>query len=105
MLFRSRRARSRGRRRVLRRRARTARARPDGRAEHRHRLRAGTGARGHAVLDRLPEGGRGLLARDRKSVVSGKSVYVRIDLGGRRFNKKKHITNIYVTTNDKYIEI
>src|SRR3546814_17013856 len=26
---------------------------------------------------------------DRKSVVSGKSVYVRVDLGGRRFIKKK----------------
>src|SRR3546814_16491735 len=27
--------------------------------------------------------------RDRKSVVSGKSVSVRVDLGGRRINKKK----------------
>src|SRR3546814_13185260 len=30
-------------------------------------------------------------ARDRKSVVSGKSVAVRVDFGGRRFIKKKHI--------------
>src|SRR3546814_15975416 len=31
---------------------------------------------------------------DRKSVVSGKSVSVRVDLGGRRIIKKKTITNI-----------
>src|SRR3546814_11620330 len=30
-----------------------------------------------------------MLRRDRKSVVSGKSVSVRVDLGGRRDNKKK----------------
>src|SRR3546814_12687406 len=30
--------------------------------------------------------------QDRKSVVSGKSVSVRVDLGGRRFIKHKHIT-------------
>src|SRR3546814_20769610 len=29
-------------------------------------------------------------SRDRKSVVSGKSVSVRVDLGGRRFIKKKN---------------
>src|SRR3546814_11677641 len=29
-------------------------------------------------------------ARHRKSVVTGKSVSVRVDLGGRRINKKKH---------------
>src|SRR3546814_12457519 len=33
-----------------------------------------------------------LLERDRKSVAEGKSVSVRVDLGGRRINKKK--TNI-----------
>src|SRR3546814_21030650 len=35
-----------------------------------------------------------LLATDRKSVVSGKSVSVRVDIGGRRIIKKKytHIT-------------
>src|SRR3546814_8993115 len=31
-------------------------------------------------------------SRDRKSVVSGKSVSVRVDLGGRRIIKKKNIT-------------
>src|SRR3546814_17878256 len=39
--------------------------------------------------------------RDRKSVVSGKSVSVRVDLGGRRISKKKNqITpiNIYINT-------
>src|SRR3546814_11659877 len=33
--------------------------------------------------------------RDRKSVVSGKSVSVRVDLGGRRIIKKKHILYEY----------
>src|SRR3546814_18696522 len=31
--------------------------------------------------------------QDRKSVVSGKSVSVRVDLGGRRIMKKKLVTN------------
>src|SRR3546814_19176307 len=35
----------------------------------------------------------GAMALDRKSVVEGKSVSVRVDLGGRRIiNKKKHTT-------------
>src|SRR3546814_19243181 len=34
-------------------------------------------------------GEAGRLTPDRKSVVSGKSVLVRVDLGGRRFSKKK----------------
>src|SRR3546814_19418834 len=53
--------------------------------------------------DRLPEAGYELQkfqpldagatqARDRKGVGSGKSVYVRLDLGGRGFIKKKKIT-------------
>src|SRR3546814_11621000 len=33
---------------------------------------------------------------DRKSVVSGKSVSVRLYLGGRRIIKKKNKTNIYI---------
>src|SRR3546814_14539617 len=33
------------------------------------------------------------LAQDRKSVVSGKSVSVRVDLGGRRIINKKKLTN------------
>src|SRR3546814_16642269 len=32
-------------------------------------------------------------ARDRKSVVAGKSVYVRVDLGGRRIIKKKNTSH------------
>src|SRR3546814_18780054 len=36
-------------------------------------------------LDHLTPG----LEKDRKSVVEGKSVYVRVDLGGRRIIKKK----------------
>src|SRR3546814_11741167 len=35
-------------------------------------------------------------ARDRKSVVWGKSVSVRVDLGGRRIIKKKQITIDYI---------
>src|SRR3546814_17059760 len=35
----------------------------------------------------------GAEAGDRKSVVSGKSVSVRVDLGGRRIHKKKRTTN------------
>src|SRR3546814_18203187 len=51
--------------------------------------------------------GRG--CADRKSVVSGKSVSVRVDLGGRRIIKKKK-TNDYICrtetkiTQDDYIE-
>src|SRR3546814_21138471 len=37
---------------------------------------------------------------DRKSVVSGKSVSVRVDLGGRRILKKKIL---YTTTNERII--
>src|SRR3546814_18877323 len=45
------------------------------------------------------DAGRGLdlggeLRPDRKSVVSGKSVSVRVDLGGRRIIKKKKTTSI-----------
>src|SRR3546814_13657473 len=42
-----------------------------------------------------------ILAEDRKSVVSGKSVSVRVDLGGRRIiNKKKYKrTNKHITKN------
>src|SRR3546814_18333456 len=38
---------------------------------------------------------------DRKSVVSGKSVSVRVDLGGRRIiRKKKHVYNTHVQTSN-----
>src|SRR3546814_4196466 len=42
---------------------------------------------------RRPRRGRLDRARDRKSVVSGKSVSVRVDLGGRRLIKKKKDKN------------
>src|SRR3546814_7498056 len=38
---------------------------------------------------RYAEAGEGANGTDRKSVVEGKSVYVRVDLGGRRIIKKK----------------
>src|SRR3546814_20870788 len=46
--------------------------------------------------DRQDDSGAGdqLIARDRKSVVEGKSVSVRVDLGGRRIIKKKNIDHI-----------
>src|SRR3546814_20418163 len=39
---------------------------------------------------------------DRKSVVSGKSVSVRVDLGGRRILQKKKIMNIEVSSSSIY---
>src|SRR3546814_13303256 len=42
-------------------------------------------------------------AQDRKSVVEGKSVSVRVDLGGRRIIKKTKIKSKYVNTNQKHI--
>src|SRR3546814_17112274 len=41
---------------------------------------------------------RGRRRRDRKSVVSGKRVSVRVDLGGRRIIKKKKANNRIATT-------
>src|SRR3546814_9278898 len=86
------------------------RAAPRGAAGHWRRLYAGlaNGARGRAGQTketprpalptppparsfrhaRPPASGRGR-RRDRKSVVSGKSVAVRVDIGGRRIIKKK----------------
>src|SRR3546814_15822820 len=49
-------------------------------------------AKGHA-RPVLSFAGSSALARDRKSVVSGKSVSVRVDLGGRRSLKKKNKTD------------
>src|SRR3546814_16720968 len=42
-----------------------------------------------------------LFLLDRKSVVSGKSVSVRLDLGGRRIIKKKKIYIVYIHERDK----
>src|SRR3546814_18911759 len=57
-----------------------------------------------AVCNALLEFGRlGLQLRvgDRKSVVSGKSVSVRVDLGGRRIIKKKNTNHLmYVSNNN-----
>src|SRR3546814_17244140 len=70
----------------------------------RHRPRARHASQDHAVrrghLGARPGAGRRgaerdpqAWLRDRKSVVEGKSVSVRLDLGGRRNLKKKKITN------------
>src|SRR3546814_20203762 len=63
-----------------------------GRHLARHQWRPCGGGELHAGADRPPA----LLSRrdqatDRKSVVSGKGVSVRVDLGGRRIIKKKNI--------------
>src|SRR3546814_11658047 len=56
-------------------------------AHHARRL----GLQSHQALDRLAGAalGAGFEIADRKSVVSGQSVSVRVDLGGRRILKKK----------------
>src|SRR3546814_13767465 len=75
------------RRRVVAIRATGGDAAPrSGRAED-HLPRVRTGIAGRRTRDR-----RRSAALDRKSVVSGKSVSVRVDLGGRRIIKKKKIT-------------
>src|SRR3546814_11057650 len=43
--------------------------------------------------------GKAVETRDRKSVVEGKSVSVRVDLGGRRIIKKKSTMNKYIPFN------
>src|SRR3546814_8295253 len=53
----------------------------------RHRLRAALDIDGRGAENGKADAGRGPL--DRKSVVSGKSGSVRVDLGGRRLIKKK----------------
>src|SRR3546814_20844802 len=40
----------------------------------------------------------GTTGEDRKSVVSGKGVSVRVDLGGRRINKKQQTSTLFVDT-------
>src|SRR3546814_11491049 len=52
--------------------------------------RAARGAGGHRPLRAQPR-------RDRKSVVSGKSVDGRVSLGGRRIIKKKNTNNTHTT--------
>src|SRR3546814_17993415 len=50
---------------------------------------AGKRSRSGASKSSLPSAAKSSGAIDRKSVVSGKSVSVRVDLGGRRIIKKK----------------
>src|SRR3546814_19196917 len=50
----------------------------------------GTGLAGQVIA---AEHHRGVAGTDRKSVVSGKSVSVRVDLGGRRILKKQTTCN------------
>src|SRR3546814_17029516 len=42
-------------------------------------------------------------AGDRKSVVEGKSVYVRVDIGVRRILKKKNTLQKYCSVNTQYL--
>src|SRR3546814_21032818 len=80
--------------RLFRHLARHARPRADA-VRQRPRFREGTRAEGAAGRGNLVPALFGALGRhrpcrpDRKSVVSGKSVSVRVDLGGRRIIKKK----------------
>src|SRR3546814_19103454 len=46
---------------------------------------------------------QGLFNLDRKSVVSGKSVSVRVDLGGRRILKKKNTNKLITNYKEKII--
>src|SRR3546814_14949474 len=50
----------------------------------------------------LPGYTRGLDAADRKSVVQGKSVSVRVDLGGRRIMKTKMKDTVYIQQKTSY---
>src|SRR3546814_20458551 len=58
-------------------------------------LSSGERAANYRTLPRRP---RFTMARDRKSVVEGKSASVRVDLGGRRFIKKKTKIALIVTS-------
>src|SRR3546814_18685204 len=56
-------------------------------------LRTMQGIERPALAALLPTLGDTDLVIERKSVVSGKGVSVRVDLGGRRISKKKHATS------------
>src|SRR3546814_14577601 len=78
---------------------RPPRHRASGRRPARDQPRPDLRARGAAALDRAPHrpGPADPLRRrrpDRKSVVLGKSVTVRVDLGGRRIIKNKNLEYI-----------
>src|SRR3546814_14025959 len=54
---------------------------------------------GHPLADAMPlESDRAAARADRKSVVLGKGVSVRVDLGGRRIIKKKHTISTLLCT-------
>src|SRR3546814_13163711 len=82
-------------------------AEDDTRISHRHRTRSslsrvGRAAPGRAqrLSDRRHHARSRVARRDRKSVVEGKSVSVRVDLGGRRFIKTKNKTISRNKTNE-----
>src|SRR3546814_15173817 len=66
------------------------------------RRRAGADPQ-HAASRRSGRSDRGSV--DRKSVVKGKSVSVRVDFGGRRIIKKKKRTHIRITSTHILINI
>src|SRR3546814_11411151 len=69
--------------------ARRHRRRPAAGARDRGAHRPGDGGSGTRLSDACGRAGRDGPDGDRKSVVEGKSVSVRVDLGGRRTIKKK----------------
>src|SRR3546814_14750829 len=70
--------------------ARRAGFEPGGRPARASRRRGLAGYDGAGYNRRRPAGDRARGGKDRKSAVSGKSVSVRVDLGGRRIIQKKH---------------
>src|SRR3546814_18556841 len=56
-------------------------------------LPGGGGGPGRIADERCADGDRAGAGEERKSVVEGKSVSVRVDLGGRRIIKKKKSNN------------
>src|SRR3546814_11141762 len=82
--------------------------------EGRYRSRSRCSARPERAADRTQGSalqGRGAVGqmvvdgRDRKSVVEGKSVSVRVDLGGRRIIKKKRKSNKYRYRQNRQITV
>src|SRR3546814_17791649 len=65
--------------------------------------RTPTGSRSRSILPDAT-GDRQSPARDRKSVVEGKSVSVRVDLGGRRIIKKKKLLSYKVNTSESHVK-
>src|SRR3546814_11368156 len=57
---------------------------------------------GRGIAIGLAEAGADVAVKDRKSVVEGKSVSVRVDLGGRRIIKKKNTIKMKRLVSRKY---